>query len=83
MSFYLTARFSIRCIILHTVFTLALPIPLFLSRLDLTGDGVVSLSANHLAKLRLSFQLTTSHGHAFKPQQVVLPFQLANFMVLH
>ncbi|XP_028758347.1 dolichyl-diphosphooligosaccharide--protein glycosyltransferase subunit 2 [Neltuma alba] len=40
--------------------------------LDLTGNGVVSLSANHLAKLRLSFQLMTSHGHAFKPQQAFL-----------
>ncbi|XP_054820111.1 dolichyl-diphosphooligosaccharide--protein glycosyltransferase subunit 2-like [Prosopis cineraria] len=40
--------------------------------LDLTGNDVVSLSANHLAKLRLSFQLTTSHGHAFEPQQVFL-----------
>lgn len=39
-------------------------------RLDLTKDGAVSLSANHLQKLRLSFQLTTPLGHVFKPHQV-------------
>ncbi|KAK7336880.1 hypothetical protein VNO77_17431 [Canavalia gladiata] len=37
--------------------------------LDLAGNDVVSLSANHLQKLRFSFQLTTPHGHAFTPQQ--------------
>ncbi|TKY62345.1 Dolichyl-diphosphooligosaccharide--protein glycosyltransferase subunit 2 [Spatholobus suberectus] len=37
--------------------------------LDLAGNDVVSLSANHLQKLRFSFQLTTPHGHAFKPHQ--------------
>ncbi|CAH2078395.1 unnamed protein product [Thlaspi arvense] len=34
-------------------------------KLDLTKDGGVSLSANHLQKLRLSFQLTTPLGHDF------------------
>ncbi|KAF1860267.1 hypothetical protein Lal_00037605, partial [Lupinus albus] len=37
--------------------------------LDLAGNDVVSLSANHLQKLRFSFQLTTPHGHVFKPHQ--------------
>ncbi|XP_048618939.1 dolichyl-diphosphooligosaccharide--protein glycosyltransferase subunit 2-like isoform X1 [Brassica napus] len=41
-------------------------------RLDLTKDGVVSLSANHLQKLRLSFQLTTPLGLVFKPHQAFL-----------
>jgi len=41
-----------------------------LSRLDLAGNGAVSLSANHLQKLKFSFQLTTPHGHVFKPHQV-------------
>ncbi|XP_058766663.1 dolichyl-diphosphooligosaccharide--protein glycosyltransferase subunit 2-like [Vicia villosa] len=40
--------------------------------LDLAGTDVVSLSANHLQKLRFSFQLTTPHGHAFKPRQALL-----------
>ncbi|KAK7396442.1 hypothetical protein VNO78_17454 [Psophocarpus tetragonolobus] len=37
--------------------------------LDLAGNDFVSLSANHLQKLHFSFQLTTPHGHAFKPHQ--------------
>nr|KYP37506.1 Dolichyl-diphosphooligosaccharide--protein glycosyltransferase subunit 2 [Cajanus cajan] len=37
--------------------------------LDLAGNDVVSFSANHLQKLRFSFQLTTPHGHTFKPHQ--------------
>ncbi|XP_042505323.1 dolichyl-diphosphooligosaccharide--protein glycosyltransferase subunit 2 [Macadamia integrifolia] len=41
-------------------------------KLDLSGETGVSLSANHLQKLRLSFQLTTPLGHVFKPHQVVL-----------
>ncbi|CAL4972528.1 unnamed protein product [Urochloa decumbens] len=41
-------------------------------KLDLLKDTKVSLSANHLQKLRLSFQLTTPLGHTFKPQQVFL-----------
>ncbi|XP_027940183.1 dolichyl-diphosphooligosaccharide--protein glycosyltransferase subunit 2 [Vigna unguiculata] len=38
-------------------------------KLDLAGNVVVELSANHLQKLHFSFQLTTPHGHAFKPHQ--------------
>ncbi|MQM02164.1 hypothetical protein Taro_034926 [Colocasia esculenta] len=43
-----------------------------LVRLDLSNEKAVSLSANHLQKLRLSFQLTTPLGHTFKPHQVFL-----------
>ncbi|MED6108010.1 hypothetical protein PIB30_019413 [Stylosanthes scabra] len=39
--------------------------------LDLAGNGIVSLSANHLQKLRLSFHLTTPYGHVFKPHQAI------------
>jgi len=42
------------------------------TKIDLAGENTVSLSANHLQKLRLSFQLSTSHGHAFKPHQAIL-----------
>ncbi|GFZ20296.1 ribophorin II (RPN2) family protein [Actinidia rufa] len=38
-------------------------------KLDLAGETALSLSANHLQKLRLSFQLTTPLGHSFKPHQ--------------
>ncbi|GLT33065.1 hypothetical protein SLA2020_076840 [Shorea laevis] len=41
-------------------------------QLDLAGNNIVSLSVNHLQKLRLSFQLTTPRGHAFKPHQALL-----------
>lgn len=41
-------------------------------KLDLAGENDVSLSANHLQKLRLSFQLTTPLGNAFKPHQAFL-----------
>ncbi|KAJ6920679.1 dolichyl-diphosphooligosaccharide--protein glycosyltransferase subunit 2-like [Populus alba x Populus x berolinensis] len=41
-------------------------------KIDLAGDNTVSLSANHLQKLRLSFQLSTPLGHAFKPHQAIL-----------
>ncbi|CAO1940663.1 unnamed protein product [Urochloa humidicola] len=41
-------------------------------KLDLLKDTKVSLSANHLQKLRLSFKLTTPLGHTFKPHQVFL-----------
>ncbi|XP_010529362.1 PREDICTED: dolichyl-diphosphooligosaccharide--protein glycosyltransferase subunit 2-like [Tarenaya hassleriana] len=41
-------------------------------QLDLSKDRVVSLSANHLQKLRLSFQLTSSLGRVFKPHQAFL-----------
>ncbi|XP_048565656.1 dolichyl-diphosphooligosaccharide--protein glycosyltransferase subunit 2 [Triticum urartu] len=41
-------------------------------KLDLLKDTKVSLSANHLQKLRLSFQLSTPLGRTFKPHQVFL-----------
>ncbi|XP_039005684.1 dolichyl-diphosphooligosaccharide--protein glycosyltransferase subunit 2-like isoform X2 [Hibiscus syriacus] len=41
-------------------------------KLDLAGQSAVSLSANHLQKLRVSFKLTTPHGLAFKPHQALL-----------
>ncbi|XP_060172296.1 dolichyl-diphosphooligosaccharide--protein glycosyltransferase subunit 2-like isoform X2 [Lycium barbarum] len=41
-------------------------------RIDLAGDNTISLSANHLQKLRLSFQLTSPLGHSFKPHQAFL-----------
>ncbi|XP_073120896.1 dolichyl-diphosphooligosaccharide--protein glycosyltransferase subunit 2-like [Henckelia pumila] len=41
-------------------------------KLDLSGGSTVSLYANHLQKLRLSFTLTSPSGHAFKPHQAFL-----------
>ncbi|KAA3458707.1 dolichyl-diphosphooligosaccharide--protein glycosyltransferase subunit 2-like [Gossypium australe] len=41
-------------------------------KLDLAGKNAISLSANHLQKLRLSFQLTTPRGRSFKPHQAFL-----------
>ncbi|ESW16876.1 hypothetical protein PHAVU_007G191800 [Phaseolus vulgaris] len=41
-------------------------------KLDLAGNDAVSLSANHLQKLKFSFQLTTPNGHVFKPHQAFL-----------
>lgn len=41
-------------------------------KLDLLKGTQVSLSANHLQKLRLSFQLATPLGRTFKPHQVFL-----------
>ncbi|KAL3517710.1 hypothetical protein ACH5RR_020299 [Cinchona calisaya] len=41
-------------------------------RLDLTGEETIALSANHLQKLRLTLELTTPFGHAFKPHQAFL-----------
>ncbi|KAK6937759.1 Dolichyl-diphosphooligosaccharide--protein glycosyltransferase subunit Swp1, partial [Dillenia turbinata] len=41
-------------------------------KLDLAGENSVALSANHLQKLRLSFQLSTPTGKAFKPLQVII-----------
>ncbi|XP_021279531.1 dolichyl-diphosphooligosaccharide--protein glycosyltransferase subunit 2 isoform X1 [Herrania umbratica] len=41
-------------------------------KLDLAGHNAVSLSANHLQKLRISFQLTTPRGRAFRPHQALL-----------
>ncbi|KAH0454391.1 hypothetical protein IEQ34_016315 [Dendrobium chrysotoxum] len=43
-----------------------------IEKLDLSTDSSLSLSANHLQKFRLSFQLTTPLGHTFKPHQVFL-----------
>ncbi|GAB4861997.1 proteasome regulatory particle base subunit [Ancistrocladus abbreviatus] len=40
--------------------------------LDLAGESSVSLSANHLQKMRLSFHLTSSGGKVFKPHQALL-----------
>ncbi|KAJ9176456.1 hypothetical protein P3X46_011765 [Hevea brasiliensis] len=42
------------------------------NKLDLAGENLVSLSANHLQKLHLAFQLTTLLGHAFEPHQAIL-----------
>ncbi|XP_058197143.1 dolichyl-diphosphooligosaccharide--protein glycosyltransferase subunit 2-like [Rhododendron vialii] len=41
-------------------------------KLDLPGETALSLSANHLQKLRLSFQLTTPFGSPFQPHQAFL-----------
>nr|POF16953.1 dolichyl-diphosphooligosaccharide--protein glycosyltransferase subunit 2 [Quercus suber] len=41
-------------------------------KLDLAGENAVSLSANHLQKLRLSFRLATPRGNIFKPHQAFL-----------
>jgi hypothetical protein len=41
----------------------------------------VSLSANHLQKLRLSFQLTTPLGHTFKPHQVATHLDISDTMM--
>uniref|UniRef100_A0A0D9V9C2 Dolichyl-diphosphooligosaccharide--protein glycosyltransferase subunit 2 n=1 Tax=Leersia perrieri TaxID=77586 RepID=A0A0D9V9C2_9ORYZ len=41
-------------------------------KIDPQKDASVSLSANHLQKLRLSFQLSTPLGKTFKPHQVFL-----------
>jgi hypothetical protein len=46
-------------------------------RLDFEKQEKTSLSANHLQKLRLSFELTSPSGSSFKPQQVFL--YLENF----
>ncbi|KAL9245232.1 hypothetical protein vseg_018908 [Gypsophila vaccaria] len=40
--------------------------------LDLSADTSISFSANHLQKLRLSFQLASPLGNAFTPHQVLL-----------
>lgn len=39
-------------------------------RLNFEEENSVSLSANHLQKLRVSFQLSTPLGNAFNPHQV-------------
>ncbi|KAL3332079.1 hypothetical protein AABB24_032607 [Solanum stoloniferum] len=47
-------------------------------RFDLAGENTLSLSANHLQKLRLSFQLTSPLGNAFKPHQAFLKLRHEN-----
>ncbi|CAI9288440.1 unnamed protein product [Lactuca saligna] len=42
------------------------------NKLDLSGKNDVALSANHLQKLRLSFQLTTPLQNPFNPHQALL-----------
>uniref|UniRef100_A0A166FZN8 Dolichyl-diphosphooligosaccharide--protein glycosyltransferase subunit 2 n=1 Tax=Daucus carota subsp. sativus TaxID=79200 RepID=A0A166FZN8_DAUCS len=41
-------------------------------KLSFDGQNSVSLSANHLQKLRISFQLSTPLGNAFNPHQAFL-----------
>ncbi|KMS95381.1 hypothetical protein BVRB_008740 [Beta vulgaris subsp. vulgaris] len=41
-------------------------------KLNLSAESSVSLLANHLQKLRLSFQLVSPLGNAFEPNQVLL-----------
>ncbi|KNA05743.1 hypothetical protein SOVF_187510 [Spinacia oleracea] len=41
-------------------------------KLELSADSAISLSANHLQKLRLSFQLSSPLGNTFKPHQALL-----------
>lgn len=43
-----------------------------LKKLDLSKEETVSLSANHLQRLHLSFQMTSPPGGFFKPHQVFL-----------
>ncbi|KAG8054260.1 hypothetical protein GUJ93_ZPchr0001g30369 [Zizania palustris] len=47
-------------------------------KIDLQKDTSVSLSANHLQKLRLTFQLSTPLGNKFKPHQVFLKLKHEN-----
>jgi oligosaccharyltransferase complex subunit delta (ribophorin II) len=47
-------------------------IPDFSAVLDFEKQEKTSLSANHLQKLRLSFELTSPSGSSFKPQQIFL-----------
>ncbi|CAA3021731.1 dolichyl-diphosphooligosaccharide--glycosyltransferase subunit 2 [Olea europaea subsp. europaea] len=49
-----------------------LPKNVDVGKLDLARENDVALSANHLQKLRLSFQLSTPFGKAFKPHQAFL-----------
>ncbi|XP_078154443.1 dolichyl-diphosphooligosaccharide--protein glycosyltransferase subunit 2-like [Carex rostrata] len=44
-------------------------------KLDLSKDSMVSLSANHLQKMRLSLQLKTPLGKSFKPHQLIVKLQ--------
>ncbi|CAL9165647.1 dolichyl-diphosphooligosaccharide--protein glycosyltransferase subunit 2-like [Musa acuminata AAA Group] len=43
-----------------------------MQKLDLSQDNRISLAANHLQRMRLTFQLVTPLGHNFKPHQVFL-----------
>lgn len=43
----------------------------------------MSVSANHLQKLRLSFQMSTPLGNAFKPHQVYCCFYLPLVVFLY
>ncbi|THU74726.1 hypothetical protein C4D60_Mb04t36420 [Musa balbisiana] len=43
-----------------------------MQKLDLSQDNRISLAANHLQMMRLTFQLVTPLGHNFKPHQVFL-----------
>uniref|UniRef100_A0A0D6R5Y4 Dolichyl-diphosphooligosaccharide--protein glycosyltransferase subunit 2 n=1 Tax=Araucaria cunninghamii TaxID=56994 RepID=A0A0D6R5Y4_ARACU len=43
-----------------------------IKKLDLSKEETVSLSANHLQKLQLSFRMTSPAGGSFKPHQVFL-----------
>ncbi|EEC72011.1 hypothetical protein OsI_04877 [Oryza sativa Indica Group] len=52
-------------------------------KIDLQKDTSVSLSANHLQKLRLSFQLSTPLGKTFKPHQVFLKLKHDESKVEH
>ncbi|KAG9452056.1 hypothetical protein H6P81_004960 [Aristolochia fimbriata] len=52
-------------------------------KLALPGENSVSLSANHLQKLRLSFHLATPLGHPFNPHQVVLKLKHVESRVQH
>ncbi|XP_068669612.1 dolichyl-diphosphooligosaccharide--protein glycosyltransferase subunit 2 [Aristolochia californica] len=52
-------------------------------KLDLSGESSVSLSANHLQKLRLSFRLATPLGHPFNPHQVYLKLRHIESKVQH
>ncbi|KAL5697327.1 hypothetical protein ACHQM5_030814 [Ranunculus cassubicifolius] len=45
--------------------------------LDLSSTSDMSLSANHLQKFRLSFELSSPLGNSFKPQQVLLKLRHA------
>ncbi|GMH31249.1 hypothetical protein Nepgr_033092 [Nepenthes gracilis] len=47
-------------------------------KLDLAGENSIYLSANHLQKMRLSFQLATPLGNAFNPHQALLKLRHEN-----
>eukprot|EP01018_Ginkgo_biloba_P024183 Gb_15372 [translate_table: standard] len=49
--------------------------------LDLSKKETVSLSANHLQKLRLSFHITSPSGSFFKPHQVCMQLSSLGFIM--